>query len=199
MKDFKEKNNISLNAPSPYSVDFFKTLREKYIGRYSEKDAAKRLTERIAKKELTPEEKKALENTRYRSFLTEYFVNTLARPAIADVLPTKEDRGAFYGLVPTDGNDILRADGVKSVAYGPNIRRNDDKSWLDLSNFDLEKNSKINLVAHTNNGYETSFTVDVKDITYINPNKELKINLVNLYKKTSSAISKGYLKNRMSA
>lgn len=205
IEDFKKNNRIidkvtydTTMKPVKYGVDLFTTLRERYTEKFSEKGAAS-TKESIAKKELSPEEKKELENTRYKKVLIGYFMNSLTRPKLSDILPTSKDRGAFRGIVPTYGNEDIRLDGVKSVAYGPNIRRDNTTSWLDLSKFDLEKNSKIDLIAHTNNGFETSFTVDVKDITYTNSNKELKMNLPILYQKTSVAISTGYMRDRMGA
>lgn len=196
LDDFCDYYNIQRAHPG--TVMLTADEMDAVITAYQTKYVEQMPTEKTDKKEkkLSPEQLEQIENQKYKSALFEYFVNSGMRPRMETILPSSTDKGRASDMITSkkqkELHDIMRADnGVKTIAFGPRINRSGN-SWLDLSSFDIKKNSNITLTVHTNNNVETSFVVDAREITDKNTRGDIHVDFITLYQKTRQALIPAY-------
>lgn len=190
LNKFQKEHNLPVTSTFFIDAATIRALIDAYTKDYRE----------VSKFSPTPEQLKAREVKKYKSAIINYFLASHTRPAIEDILPTSQEKSSLGDLIPAsqkkEWHDMMRVDGVKSIAFGPSPFGQNTAPWLDVSKLDPVNNPKLSLKVHTNNNFETSFVVDVNDITYTNNRGELKVNPMELYERTRKALITDYAKKR---
>ena len=184
LNKFQKEHGLKVTPDFTVDADMIAALREQYVKNYRE-------TPHYAQAEKLQQVK----NQKYKSALMDYFVNSPLTQIPLD--------GIFNRQEIADLSSIYN---IKKLAFGwsPNRMRKDmhperfdkngnPKSRLDLTKFDADKNSKINVVVYNNLGQENTYVLDAAKIMKTDPTGRLEVSTGRVYMQLQDAMKQTVL------